>query len=50
MRVADLIAYAPCRFADDLYPVKHRVLQQFVGKTFTSPQPWLFELFLSRHV
>jgi hypothetical protein len=31
MRVADLIAYASCRFADDLYPVKHRVLQQFVG-------------------
>jgi len=31
MRVADLIAYASCRFADDLYPVKHRALQQFVG-------------------
>ena len=31
MRSADLIAYAPCRFADDLYPVKHRALQQFVG-------------------
>ena len=31
MRVADLIADASCRFADDLYPVEHRVLQQFVG-------------------
>jgi hypothetical protein len=31
MRVADLIAYASCRFADDLYPEKHRALQQFVG-------------------
>ncbi len=30
MRVADLIADASCRFADDLYPVKHRVLKQFV--------------------
>jgi hypothetical protein len=31
MRVADLIAHTSCCFADDLYPVKHRVLQQFVG-------------------
>jgi hypothetical protein len=31
MRGANLIAYAPCRLADDLYPVKHRALQQFVG-------------------
>jgi len=30
MRVADLTANASCRFADDLYPVKHRVLQQLV--------------------
>jgi hypothetical protein len=31
MRGADLIVYTPCRFADDLYPVKHRALQQHVG-------------------
>ena len=31
MRGPDLIAYASCRFADNLYPMKHRALQQFVG-------------------
>ena len=31
MRGPDLIAYPSCRFADNLYPVKHRALQQFVG-------------------
>jgi hypothetical protein len=31
MRCADLIADASCRFADNLYPVKHRALQQFAG-------------------
>jgi hypothetical protein len=31
MRGADLIACASCRFAGDLYPVKHRALQQFAG-------------------
>ena len=31
MRVADLVAYASCSFADDLYPVQQRVLQQFIG-------------------
>jgi len=30
MRGANLIADASCRFTDDLYPVKHRALQQFV--------------------
>lgn len=31
MRGPNLIAYASCRFADNLYPMKHRALQQFVG-------------------
>jgi len=31
MRVADLFAYPSRRLADDLNPVKHRVLQQLVG-------------------
>jgi hypothetical protein len=31
MRVADLFAYPLRRLADDLNPVKHRVLQQLVG-------------------
>jgi hypothetical protein len=31
MRGANLIADASCRFTDDLYPVNHRALQQFVG-------------------
>ena len=31
MRGPNLIAYASCRFTDNLYPVKHRALQQFVG-------------------
>jgi hypothetical protein len=31
MRVADLIVYPSCRFADNLYPVKHRALQQLVS-------------------
>jgi hypothetical protein len=30
MRGANLIADASCRLTDDLYPVKHRVLQLFV--------------------
>jgi hypothetical protein len=31
MRVADLIAHTSCCFADDLYPVQHRVLQRLVS-------------------
>ncbi len=31
MRGPNLIAAASCRFADNLYPMKHRALQQFVG-------------------
>jgi hypothetical protein len=31
MRIADLIVYPSCRFADNLYPVKHRTLQQLVS-------------------
>jgi hypothetical protein len=33
MRGANLLADASCRLTDDLYPVKHRALQQFVGET-----------------
>ena len=29
--VRTLIAYAPCRFPGNLYPVKHRAVQQFAG-------------------
>ena len=31
MRGANLIADTPCRYADDLYPVNHRALQQLIG-------------------
>src|SRR5580693_4206555 len=31
MRGPNLIVYASCRFADNLYPVEHRALQQFAG-------------------
>jgi hypothetical protein len=31
MPVADLIVYPSCRFADNLYPVKHRALQELVS-------------------
>ena len=31
MRGPNLIAYASCRFTDNLYPVKHRALRQFAG-------------------
>ena len=31
MRGPNLIANASCRFADNLYPMKHRALQQFIG-------------------
>jgi hypothetical protein len=31
MPVTDLIVYPSCRFADNLYPVKHRALQELVS-------------------
>ena len=46
MRGANLIADASCRFTDDLYPVKHRALQQFVDVE-ARPVAWTWRLILS---